>query len=234
MIHDNKVRIEYFDDIFKETSMICEKLFNHKKAYEFLTEKIKLKDIPEIYFKEYCYYAGSAKLIGEENLVEAMYYFELGYYSNVEDDGFFEIMLINMIGIVYFLESKIEEAKYMFDKSLEEMGHLSSFEFKQFEKMLLAIYNTAKFYSEIKEYHKAEMLCSEGIEISISENIMSHLEKLHYEKAFNLAKQNKLQGAKENYLSAYSFAKIKRNNPIIKVIKKDMKKFGISLDYEIE
>ncbi|PLS38348.1 hypothetical protein CYV26_06465 [Carnobacterium maltaromaticum] len=94
--------------------------------------------------------------------------------------------------------------------------------------------NVAKFYSEIKEYNRAELLCSEGIEIGKPENIISHLEKMHYEKAFNLAKQNKLKGAKDNYLSAYVLAKIKNNLPIIKTIKKDMEDFKIGLDFEIE
>lgn len=234
MVYNKKGEDDYFEEIFKETSMICERLFDHEKAYEFLTENIELSELPTSYLKEYCYYAGSAKLIGYNDLSSAMYYFQLGYCSQNEDDTFFQIMLTNMIGIVYFLEFKIDEAKEMLDNSLNEMGRLNSFEFKHFEKMLLVIYNVAKFYSEIKEYNRAELLCSEGIEIGKSENIMSHLEKLYYEKAFNLAKQNKLKGAKDNYLSAYVLAKIKNNLPIIKTIKKDMEGFKIGLDFEIE
>ncbi|EGO5855778.1 Cro/Cl family transcriptional regulator, partial [Enterococcus faecalis] len=87
-------------------------------------------------------------------------------------------------------------------------------------------YNTAKFYSLIKDYAKSIELSDKGIEINRTHSSIYSLDCLLYEKAFN--KQMLGLDAVEDYRIAYYFTRFFENKKLLTYIEKDMQEFNIS------
>ena len=127
------------------------------------------------------------------------------------------------IGILYELEDDIEKAKVYYDKSLQL---LSEFKLDYPLEQCRIYYNTAKFYSLIKDYAKSIELSDKGIEINRTHSSIYSLDCLLYEKAFN--KQMLGLDAVEDYRIAYYFTRFFENKKLLTYIEKDMQEFNIS------
>lgn len=90
-------------------------------------------------------------------------------------------------------------------------------------------YNTTKFHSSVKEYQKAIELCSLGIALQKQQNMNFELDKLYYEKGFNLYKLGRKKEAEEFYYYAAALAKMYNHDLILEVIKKNMKEFDLKV-----
>ena len=79
----------------------------------------------------------------------------------------------------------------------------------------------------MKEYNKAIDLCTAEIKVQQNYYISYDLERLYYEKAFNLAQLGKLTEAREYYGFAESLEKMGGNNFVVGVIQKDIEHFNL-------
>lgn len=219
---------EYMGVIFEEVDVLC-RIFEQNRAYEFLLNKTDVDCVPKKWLKKYYYFLGSLEIISELNPKRAKHFLNLGIIEENEKKSVYHAMLTNFMGIAYLMENDVVTAKTSFEDSLEMLDELTGLEFEELEKILLILYNCAKFYSELENANRAIELCNRGISIAKSKGILSHLEKLYYEKAYNLTIQKRRDSAEKNYSSAYSIAKIRNNVAIIEVIKSDMLKFDLEL-----
>lgn len=219
---------EYMGVIFEEVDVLC-RIFEQNRAYEFLLNKTDVDFVPKKWLKKYFYFLGSLEIISELNPKRAKYFLNLGIIEENEKNSVYHAMLTNFMGIACLMENDIVTAKTSFEDSLEILDELTGLEFEELEKILLILYNCAKFYSELENFDRAIELCNRGINIAKSKGILSHLEKLYYEKGYNLAIQKRKDSAEKNYSSAYSVAKIRNNVAVIEVIKSDMLKFDLEL-----
>ncbi|EKL7557907.1 Cro/Cl family transcriptional regulator, partial [Enterococcus faecalis] len=87
-------------------------------------------------------------------------------------------------------------------------------------------YNSAKFYSEMKDYQKSVTLSEKGIQICRDKHSIYLLDYLLYEKAFN--KQMLGEDTADDYRQAYYFTQFFGNTEVLQYIEKDMKAFNIS------
>ncbi|BDQ62172.1 hypothetical protein EfsSVR2332_22500 [Enterococcus faecalis] len=87
-------------------------------------------------------------------------------------------------------------------------------------------YNSAKFYSEMKDYQKSVILSEKGIQICRDKHSIYLLDYLLYEKAFN--KQMLGEDTADDYRQAYYFTQFFGNTEVLQYIEKDMKAFNIS------
>ncbi|NSS71585.1 helix-turn-helix domain-containing protein [Enterococcus faecalis] len=197
--------------------------FKHDEAYDLL------KDYPDdiessnrILETKFFYYKGITILLGKKNNSEALFYLHRG--SEISRDiNIYNILSMNAIGILYELEDDIEKAKVYYDKSLQL---LSEFKLDYPLEQCRIYYNTAKFYSLIKDYAKSIELSDKGIEINRTHSSIYSLDCLLYEKAFN--KQMLGLDAVEDYRIAYYFTRFFENKKLLTYIEKDMQEFNIS------
>ena len=197
--------------------------FKHDEAYDLL------KDYPDdiessnrILETKFFYYKGITSLLGKKNNSEALFYLHRG--SEISRDiNIYNILSMNAIGILYELEDDIEKAKVYYDKSLQL---LSEFKLDYPLEQCRIYYNTAKFYSLIKDYAKSIELSDKGIEINRTHSSIYSLDCLLYEKAFN--KQMLGLDAVEDYRIAYYFTRFFENKKLLTYIEKDMQEFNIS------
>lgn len=190
----------------------------HKEAYELLVDvgdDIEFSD--SLISDKYIYYKGITTLLGKRDLVSAMFYLYQGTeYS--KKYNIYNILCLNGLGVLYELEGQLEKAKKYYDKSLTKLeGSMDEDSLKS----CLIYYNTAKFYSDIKNYNKSIELCEKGIDICLKHFSDYLLDFLLYEKAFNEYKLGNRE-AQTDYYQVYYMTKFWKNSKLLEVIKKDL------------
>lgn len=208
--------------------------FKDAEARDLLLEKINPDHLKKAFeLKSYYYYLGITSLIGYKKYSDAHYNFDLALSVNTGQQlDFLHILATNGIGLTYFMEGEQEKALTYFEKSLIQLDDfmnqsLSLLSFKENLEIMKLYYTTAKFYSEIGEYKKALNLCDLGIMLQKSHHVNYDLERLYYEKAFNLVKLGDLKKAGEFYRLAAALAKMGENELVLEVIRENMKKFDL-------
>lgn len=204
--------------------------FKLKEAYS-LVQELDVNDLKTNHEKkQYYYYLGITSLLGYNKISDATYNFNLGLNLETETHlEFLDILITNGIGLAYFMESEHEKALTYFEKSLILLdGFLEQTDSSIENGEVLKVYFTsAKFYSEIGNYNKALNLCELSIALQKKLNMNYELDRLYYEKAFNLIQLSERKGGKEYYYYAGVLSKISGNEVLSRVIKKDMDKFDL-------
>lgn len=191
---------------------------NHKKGFEILkTISDDFEFTDNRLYNKFSYYKGITYLLGGGDIKASVFYLYQGSeyerYSNI-----YNVLCLNSLGILYEIEEELSKAKKYYDKSL---GILDDCIERNSLKACLIYYNSAKFYSEIKEYKKSIQLCEEGIEICKNNQSGYLLDFLVYEKAYN---KYMLEGnIAVEYMQAYYMAKFWGNKTLLKVIEEDIK-----------
>ena len=206
--------------------------FKLKEAYS-LVQKLDVNDLKTNHEKkQYYYYLGITSLLGYNKISDATYNFNLGLNLETETHlEFLDILITNGIGLAYFMESEHEKALTYFEKSLILLdGFLEQTDSSIENGEVLKVYFTsAKFYSEIGNYNKALSLCELSIALQKKLNMNYELDRLYYEKAFNLIQLGERKGGKEYYYYASVLSKLSDNDVLSKVIKKDMATFDLGV-----
>lgn len=205
--------------------------FKLKEACDLLNKEIDVKELKTNQEKkQYHYYLGITSLLGYNKISDATYNFNLGLQLEVEPQlEFLDILITNGIGLAYFMNLEENKALTYFEKSLTGLDEFVKRTVSLDESIEITklYYTSANFHSKIKEYNKAIDLCTLGIKVQQKYHINYDLERLYYEKAFNLAQLGKLTEARENYSFAESLAKMVGNDLVVEVIQKDRKHFNI-------
>lgn len=211
--------------IYEDVRNLCDH-FKYAEAYNILEDNIKYSDIDSDYEKKHYLHAlGITTLLGYNKINASIEIFERELNIRGDCAGeFIDALSTNSIGIAYFLKKDTEVAKKYFEQSLEMLEHLNELSTEELNKTMLTLYNSAKFYSEIKEFRRAISLCNIGIDLAVEENRMSHLEKLIYEKAFNLEELGHYELAIKMYERALAIAELKGNEIYIEHANKHLKK----------
>lgn len=215
--------------VFKQVQNLRSQ-FKLKEAYT-LMQELKFEDLKTNQEKkQYYYYVGVTSLLGYNKISDATYNFNLGL--NLETDPqleFLDILIMNGIGLAYFMESEHEKALTYFEKSLILLEGLLEQKNSSIEngEVLKVYFTSAKFYSEIGDYNRALSLCELSISLQKNLNMNYELDRLYYEKAFNLYQLGEQKGAKEYYYYAGVFSKISGNEILSRVIQKDMDTFDL-------
>lgn len=206
--------------------------FKLKEACDLLKTEIDFKELKTNQEKkQYYYYLGITSLLGYNKISDATYNFNLGLQLEVELKlEFLDILITNGIGLAYFMNSEEDKALTYFEKSLTGLDEFMKKTVSLDESIEITklYYTSANFYSKIKKYNKAIDLCTVGIRVQQNYHINYDLERLYYEKAFNLAQLGKLTEARENYSFAESLAKMSGNDLVVEVIQKDIEHFNLN------
>lgn len=206
--------------------------FKLKEAYD-LVQELDINDLKTNHErKQYYYYLGITSLLGYNKISDATYNFNLGL--NLETEAhleFLDILITNGIGLAYFMESEYEKALTYFEKSLILLDAFLEQTDSPIEngEVLKVYFTSAKFYSEIGNYNKALNLCELSIALQKKLNMNYELDRLYYEKAFNLIQLGERKGGKEYYYYATVLSKLSDNEVLSKVIKKDMSTFDLGV-----
>lgn len=217
--------------IFNQVKQLCA-TYRHKEAHDVLVKEIDIKLLEKSEErKKYYYYLGLTELIANKNFKDAYYYFNLVLVDKSDlNVSLINVLATNGIGIAYVLESELEKALTYYEKALNQLEKLiENFgEILDSADITTVYFNSAKFYSQIENYVKAVDLCNLGITIQHMNHTNSELDRLFYEKAFNLVKIGEMKEAEKFYFHAASVASLNGNDVVVKAIKMDMKEFKIS------
>ncbi|MDW5524973.1 helix-turn-helix transcriptional regulator [Carnobacterium maltaromaticum] len=217
--------------IFNQVKQLCA-TYRHKEAHDVLVKEIDIKLLEKSEErKKYYYYLGLTELIANKNFKDAYYYFNLVLVDKSDlNVSLIDVLATNGIGIAYVLESELEKALTYYEKALNQLEKLiENFgEILDSADITTVYFNSAKFYSQIENYGKAVDLCNLGITIQQMNHTNSELDRLFYEKAFNLVKIGEMKEAEKFYFHAASVASLNGNDVVVKAIKMDMKEFKIS------
>lgn len=217
--------------IFNQVKQLCA-TYRHKEARDVLVKEIDVKLLEQSEErKKYYYYLGLTELIANKNFTDAHYYFNLVFVDKSElNVSLIDVLATNGIGIAYVLDSELEKALTYYEKALNQLEKLiENFgEILDSADITPVYFNSAKFYSQIENYEKAVDLCNLGITLQQMNHTNIELDRLFYEKAFNLAKLGEMKEAEKFYFHAASVASLNGNDVVEKAIKMDMKEFKIS------
>ncbi|WP_317912506.1 helix-turn-helix transcriptional regulator [Carnobacterium maltaromaticum] len=221
----------YNSAIFNQVKQLCA-TYKHKEAHDLLVKEIDIKKLEKIYeIKKYHYYLGLTELIANKNVTEAHYYFNLVLSDKSETNvELIDVLATNGVGIAYVLNSDLDKALTYYEKALSQLEELieNLGEIRDSVDITSVYFNCAKFYSQIEDYEKAVDLCSLGIALQQMNHTNFELDRLFYEKAFNLAKLGKMKEAEEFYFHAASVARLNKNSIVIEAIRMDMKEFKMN------
>ncbi len=223
----HKLKGKKVNRIFIEMDELCAR-FKHAEAHESLKEKINVENLSlSSDVKKYYYYLGKTSLIGLNRVEESQKYLYFSLDQIDDDSQFIDALSINMLGVSYFLSSNYEKAEEYFLKSVELLGTIIDFKKEHIEESLNIYFNVAKFYSGIKKYKEAIDYCDISLKISKLEKINTHLDKLYFEKAYNLAELGEKKAAEKTFMYALSFSDFYNNVLLSNLIKKEVKNFGL-------
>lgn len=213
--------------ILKEVDDFCSEA-RHSEALALIKQTIEIDKILDPVIKsELFYYLGITSLIGESDLDSALFYFyEISTMEIVAD--IIKSLALNGIAICYERKKSVEFAKVYHDRSVEILESKNQVPDLRAARVY---YNTAKFYSFMKDYQQAVSLCDKGIAINKLYKSTISLDFLYYEKAFNLYYLGN-QRYRSYMESASQLAELNDNEHLIEIIKTDLKEFDEISDYK--
>lgn len=221
-------------DLLKEIGEFI-RLYKFDSAEKCLNKLDEGKLISKYEKKLFYYYKGFLLSNQSNETEEALSFLNLALLiqSNSQAYQLLDALTTNIVAILYLNKEELERARVYFNKTLEDIEKIDFISESDFENASKIYYNNAKFYSEVNDYFMALELLEKGIELALEAKLIERLDRLYYEKAFNLAKLNKNVEAEKNYLISMGFAQVNQNNIIIKIIKKDLKTFNLSFESEM-
>lgn len=217
--------------IFNQVKQLCA-TYKHREAHDLLVKEIDIKKLEKSYeIKRYHYYLGLTELIANKNFIDAHYYFNLVLSDKSETNiELIDVLATNGVGIAYVLNSELDKALTYYEKALSQLEELieNLGEIRDSVDITSVYFNCAKFYSQIEHYERAVDLCNLGIALQQMNHTNFELDRLFYEKAFNLAKSGKMKEAEEFYFHAASVARLNKNKIVTEAIAMDMSEFKLN------
>ncbi|MDT2010834.1 helix-turn-helix domain-containing protein [Carnobacterium divergens] len=215
------------NQIFKKISKLIE-LNEHKKAFFLIQEKLDKNNILVSDEKKYYYYLGITHLIGFNKIELARENFEKVFISKSEL-SIEDVLTLVGLGISYVKTDEVDVAKTYFDKALNLLKLIKKLDRSGILEFAKIYYNSAKFFSLIKDYYRAINLCEIAIDLVLRQDSRYHLAYLYYEYAFNLVQLGHNDISSEYYQIAYSLACID-NIEVVRIgVIQDIKQFGIKM-----
>ncbi|WP_086315604.1 hypothetical protein A5821_003104 [Enterococcus sp. 7F3_DIV0205] len=194
--------------------------FKHKEAHSLLKEtSINVADFQNKELEvRWFYFMGITNLLGYNNTTDSLFYFyradELG-----DSNSIYAILSVNSLGIVYEMANELDKAQVYYEKSIDMLKKMT---IKIPIEATKVFFNTAKFYSLIKNYATAFDLASEGMLLNQTYQSLYMLDLLAYEAAFNdFMKSPDLTAP--DFTSAKVFATFNNNQNLLAVIANDEK-----------
>ncbi|MGM0218422.1 helix-turn-helix domain-containing protein [Enterococcus sp. AZ126] len=194
--------------------------FKHKEAHSLLqSTSINASDIQNRELEvRWFYFMGITNLLGYNNTTDSLFHFyradELGDSNSV-----YAILSVNSLGIVYEMANELDKAQVYYEKSINMLKKIT---IKMPIEATKIFFNTAKFYSLIKDYQTAFNLASEGMALNKIHKSLYMLDLLAYEVAFNdFMKSPDLKAPDFN--SAKVLATFNDNENLLAVIANDEK-----------
>lgn len=234
-----KVTVEDLDkfdlSIYRDVDKLITR-FKVKEAYELLMKRVKPEMLNNnLEVKYYYYYLSRTLLLGFHKNDEALKcLMEVEERINWEEEDYLiDLLIENTIGIALALKNNKKEAKKYFDISIEKILSCKILPEEKYNEAILILYNSAKFYSSLKQNSYAIDLCILAVSIAKGLVTFKHLDKVYYEMAFNYAEIGKKEKAANLYIYAYTFSNLNNNSLAKKVIREDAKKFGINLEIDL-
>ncbi|MEG2504080.1 MAG: hypothetical protein RSB44_05265 [Carnobacterium sp.] len=175
-------------------------------------------------------YMGMASLMGDKNFSDAHYHFNLSMQASTNKNvDILDSLTTNGIAVAYFMANELDKSKYYFEKSLAQLEEIrkSDVQFSDIAESIKIYYNSAKYYSAVKNYTKAIELCSAGIKLQKEDGSIHGLELLLYEKGINLCKQGKIEDAAHIFYLAVALCELNGRKDLIQTIKKDSEEYKI-------
>ncbi|WP_086443899.1 helix-turn-helix domain-containing protein [Candidatus Enterococcus lemimoniae] len=194
--------------------------FRHKEAHSLLKEKsINVADFQNKELEvRWFYFMGITNLLGYNNTTDSLFYFyradELGDSNSV-----YAILSVNSLGIVYEMANELDKAQVYYEKSIDMLQKMT---IKMPIEATKIFFNTAKFYSLIKEYDTAFDLATQGMTLNQSYQSLYMLDLLAYEAAFNDYMRS-THLTTPDFSSAKVFASFNHNQSLLDVIENDEK-----------
>lgn len=218
--------------IFKKVDQLIIKM-NHAEALEFLTTNIEedeVEHLSSIDKKKYFYYRGYLLITTKNDIYEGAFYLDLASNEMTTRRDLTDVLIKAARGIMYFEREDPTKAKQYFELAISDLNAIDVG--NQWREAIKTFFNTAKCYSELKEYGKAIECCDAGIKITKEHESNYMLDLLLYEKGFNLYYTTKEKSEVERlFFMAMGFGMENNNTDLIKNLKADSKEFKLKYDY---
>ncbi|ALS01707.1 Cro/Cl family transcriptional regulator [Enterococcus silesiacus] len=194
--------------------------FKHKEAHSLLqATSINPADFQNKELEvRWLYFMGITNLLGYNNTTDSLFYFyradELG-----DPNSIYAILSVNSLGIVYEMANELAKAQVYYEKSIDMLNKMT---IKMPIEATKIFFNTAKFYSLIKQYDAAYDLATGGMALNRTYQSLYMLDLLAYEAAFNDFMKSPDLSAPD-FKSAKVFAAFNENHSLLSVIANDEK-----------
>lgn len=224
--------IEKVQNTFNEIEELCS-IFRYKEAYELIQENKNLALAKNnLVLKKYYYYLSKLQIILFDNTNETVFNLVFSLHlESKEEDEFVNALILNMLALACFKKGDNVRAEIYFKASIDRTQSIKNFSQNNIEESLNLYYNVAKFYSSIGRYSDAIYYCSIALKISKIENIHKYVDRLLYEKGYNLAMEGNLTGAEKSLMQAWTFSEYHNNDTLTEIIKEAIVEFDLKLKY---
>ncbi|MDT1940283.1 MULTISPECIES: hypothetical protein [Carnobacterium] len=219
-------------DLLEDLKTYCDNN-QFEKAFQVMSYLSKKAMLTTYEKKRLHYYQGFLYLYYKKDVQKAQYYLNLSLAINKDAllFDFLDCQILNILGYSFFVSDELNQAKRYYEKSLANVEQLADIELLDMEAISKIYYNSAKFYSDSKNFKQAILLCDKGIALSKESNQLNALYRFYYEKAFNLAKIKENKEAENHFFIAMGLVKLLGNELVSEVIKENLKKFQLELRY---
>ena len=205
----------------------------HREAYILLMEEIAEEQLITICFqKKYYYFLGLTQVIHLEKPDEAIFNFSrtLNTENESKTETIEDVLALNGLGIAYTFKGEMDKAEFYFMKSLEHMKKFETEVLSEQKEMGKIAFNTAKHYSDKKEYKKAVDLCLEALSILINLDSRYHLSALYFLLGYNLFELCDRVNSSKNYFIAKALAYVDNNQHVLDAVDEELEKHKIVFD----
>lgn len=128
-------------------------------------------------------------------------------------------------GLYYQQHKDLDKATYFFDKAIQEIEKQKLEKMEDVWRTLMILYNSALFFSSVKNFKKSNALLRKGIELCSQFHITYYLARLYFQLAVNAIDNRAPHEETEQLLhDAAAFARINGNEAMIEEVEELMKK----------
>lgn len=217
---------------FNQLQWLCGN-HKHQEAYALLMAEIAEDQLITIYFqKKYYYYLGLTQVIHLGKPDEGIFNFSrtLNTENEAKTETIEDVLALNGLGIAYTFKGEMDKAEFYFMKSLEHMKKFETEVLSEQKEMGKVAFNTAKHYSDKKEYKKAVDLCLEAIAVLVQLDSRYHLAALYFLLGYNLFELGNLTDSSKNYFIAKGLAYVDNNQHVLDAVDEEFEKNKIVFD----
>lgn len=168
----------------------------------------------------YTYLRGTVAVLGENNLIDGLYYFnQILTADGIQKDNIYYILAEAGCGQIYGLQGDLDKAETYYDHVFDVVLHRKIDSDQTAIKILGMLYAGGVFYAQKQDYDTSNSLLNYAYQICSDTHVVYYLARIVYQLALNAKAQHRAVETITDYLAdSLAFARLNGNKHLIEEI----------------